>query len=122
MTTKLDTFTFPFEPEIRFEREHSVAQKEVLKKFGTSKEWLGAGSLKITLTGRLSGTNCYSDRDSLLTLFATKNTTVNFYSDTIGFGSAGSPKNVWLLNCVFIHSTGLKNVVDYTISLEEDNP
>jgi len=122
MTTKLDTFTFPIEPEIRFEREHSVARKEVLKKFGTTKEWMGAGSLRISLNGRLSGANCYTDRDSILNLFATKNTTVSFCSDTIGFGSAGSPKTVWLLNCVFMHPRGAKNIVDYTITLEENNP
>jgi len=122
MTTKLDIFIFLVEPDIRFEREHNVAHKEVLKKFGTSKEWMGAGSLRITLTGRLGGANCYTDRDSLLNLFATKNTTVSFYSDTIGFGSVGSPKTVWLVNCVFIHPRGAKNIVDYTIALEEDNP
>jgi len=122
MTTKLDTFTFPYEPEIRLEREHNVAHKDVLKKFGTSKEWTGAGSLKITLTGRLSGSNCYTNRDSLLNLFATKKEPVNFYSDTIGFGSEGSPKSIWLLSCVFVHPTGAKNTVDYTIALEEDNP
>jgi len=118
MTTKLDTFTFPIEPEIRFEREHNVARKEVLKKFGTTKEWMGASSLRISLNGRLSGGNCYTDRDSLLNLFATKNSTVNFYSDTIGFGSAGSPKTVWLVSCVFTHPRGAKNIVDYTIAVE----
>jgi len=118
MTTKLDAFSFVPEPEIRMERDHSIARKEVLKKFGTTKEWMGASSLRVTLTGRLGSSNCYTDRDTLLNLFATKNTTVSFYSDTIGFGSAGSPKTVWLVNCVFIHPRGAKNVVDYTITLE----
>jgi hypothetical protein len=122
VTTKLDTFTFPVEPEIRFEREHNIARKEVLKKFGTSKEWMGASSLRITLTGRLSGSNCYTDRDSLLSLFATKNSPVNFYSDTIDFGSDASPKSVWLVSVVFIHPRGAKSLIDYTIVLEEDNP
>jgi len=122
MTTKLDTFTFTIEPEIRFEREHNIARKDVLKKFGTTKEWMGASSLRMILNGRLSGANCYTDRDSLLNLFATKNTTVSFYSDAIGFGSAGSPKTVWLVNCVFIHPRGAKNIIDYTITLEEENP
>jgi len=122
VTTKLDTFAFPIEPECRLEREHNVAQKVVLKKFGTTKEWMGASSLKVTLTGRLSGANAYANRDSLLNLFATKNSAVNFYSDTIGFGSTGSPKTVWLLSCVFIHPRGAKNIVDYTIVLEEHNP
>jgi len=90
-----------------------------LKKFGSTKEWMGAGSLRIILSGRL---NDYADRDSIRTLFATKNTTVPFYSDTIGFGSAGSPVNVWLINYVFVHPRGVKQVVDYTIALEEDNP
>jgi len=118
MTTKLDTFTFTVEPEIRLEREHNVVHKEVLKKFGTTKEWMGAASLRIVLNGRLTGLGCYSDRDSILNLFASKNSTVNFYSDTIGFGSAGSPLVVWLINCVFTHPCGAKNVVDYTITLE----
>jgi len=118
VTTEIDTVSLIPEPEIRFEREHNVARKDVLKKFGTTKEWMGAGSIRIILNGRLSGTNCYTNRDSLLTLFATKNTTVNFYSDTIGFGSSGSPKIVWLINCVFIHPRGAKNIVDYTITLE----
>jgi len=122
MTTKLDTFTFPIEPEVRFEREHNIARKDVLKKFGSTKEWMGAGSLRITLTGRFAGIDCYNNRYAILTLFATKNTTVNFYSDTIGFGSAVSPVVVWLLSCVFIHPRGVKNVVDYTITLEEENP
>ena len=122
MATKLDTFTFPVEPEIRLEREHTIARKEVLRKFGTSKEWMGASSLRITLTGRLSGANCYADRDTILNLFATKNQPVSFYSDTIGFGSEASPKTVWLVSVVFVHPRGAKNVVDYTIVLEEDNP
>ena len=122
MATKLDTFTFPVEPEIRLEREHTIARKEVLRKFGTSKEWMGASSLRITLTGRLSGANCYADRDTILNLFATKDSPVNFYSDTIGFGSESSPKTVWLVSCVFVHPRGAKNIVDYTIVLEEDNP
>ena len=120
MTTKLDTFTFAVEPEIRFEREHGIARKEVLKKFGAVKEWLGAGSLRITLSGRLSGANCYTDRNLLLALFAAKNAPVGFYSDTIGFGSSGSPKSVWLVSCVFAHPTALRQVVDYTVTLEED--
>jgi hypothetical protein len=118
VTTKLDAFIFPIEPEIRFERNHKVARKDVLKKFGTTKEWMGANSLRITLNGRLSGSNCYTDRDTLLNLFATKNSTVNFYSDTISYGSEGSAKTVWLINCVFIHPRGAKNLVDYTITLE----
>lgn len=122
MTTKLDTFTFPIEPDIRFEREHNIARKEVLKKFGTTKEWMGASSLRITLTGRLSGSNCYTDRDSILSLFSTKKQPVDFYSDTIIFGSAASPKSVWLISCVFLHPRGAKNTIDYTITLEEDNP
>ena len=121
MTTKLDTFTFPIEPAIRFERDHKVARKDVLKKFGTTKEWMGANSMRIVLTGRLTGSNCYTDRDSLLNLSATKNTAINFYSDTIGYGSEGSPKTVWLLSCVFIHPTGAKNALDYTITLEVDD-
>jgi len=120
MTTKLDTFTFPIEPEIRFEREHTVARKEVLKKFGTAKEWMGASSLRIVLSGRFSGANCYTDRDGVLSLFATKNAAVGFYSDTISFGSAGSPKTVWLISYVFVHPRGAKNIVDYTVTLEED--
>jgi len=122
VTTRLDTFTFPVEPEVRLEREHRIARKEVLRKFGTSKEWMGASSLRITLTGRLSGPNCYTDRDSLLSLFASKNSPVSFYSDTIGYGSESSPKSVWLVSCVFIHPRGAKDVVDYTIILEEDSP
>jgi len=116
MTTKLDTFTFTIEPEIRFEREHNVARKDVLKKFGSTKEWMGAGSLRIILTGQFTN---YSDRDQIRTLFASKNTTVTFYSDTISFGTAGSPVNVWLINYVFVHSRGVKQIVDYTITLEE---
>jgi len=118
VTTKLDTFTFPIEPEIRFEREHDVVRKDVLKKFGTTKEWMGASSIRITLTGRLSRSNCYTDRDSLLTLFASKTSTVDFYSDTISYGSAGAAKTVWLINCVFLHPRGAKNIIDFTISLE----
>ena len=121
MVTKLDTFQFPVEPEIRLEKEHRIARKEVLKKFGTSKEWMGASSLRITLTGRLSGPNCYTDRDKILNLFATKSSPVSFYSDTIGFGSAETPRSVWLVSCVFIHPRGAKNVVDYTIILEENS-
>jgi len=118
MTTKLDIFTFPIEPEIRFERDHKVAHKDVLKKFGTTKEWMGANSLRISLNGRLVGSDCYSNRDTLLILFSTKNSTVSFYSDTINYGSAESPKTVWLISCVFVHPRGAKNIVDYTILLE----
>jgi len=121
LTTRLDVFTFPVEPEIRLEREHIIARKEVLKKFGTSKEWMGAGSLRITLTGRFTGPSCYSDRDSILSLFETKSSAVSFYSDTVGFGSESSPVAVWLVSCVFVHPRGTRNVVDYTIILEADD-
>lgn len=118
MTVKLGSFTFANEPQIDFE---IGADLSVKPKFGggTTRDYVGHGDLKITLTGKLTGSGCHSDRDTLIGLLK-GGAEVDFYADTVGHGSAGSPKSVWIKSMSFGHPVGKLNQVPYTIVLVEE--
>ena len=118
MTVKLSTYTFVNEPQIDFDIDAKLSEKP---KFGggTTRDYTGHSDLAITLSGRLTGSNCYSDRDTLIGLLK-DGSKVNFYADTIGYGSAGSPKSVWIRKMSFGHPVGKLNQVPYTIVLVEE--
>jgi len=119
MTTKLDTHTFSIEPQITFGGEAELAEKA---KFlgGTTKEYTGKSILLIQLEGNLTGSSCYTDRDTLMSILLDSSAKVDFYSDTIAYGSAGSPKTVWVRSFTFVHPVGEQNRVNYSITLEEE--
>ena len=118
MTVKLGSYIFTAEPEILFELEADLAER---RKYGggTTLSHVGVGPLRITLTGRLTGPNRYTDRDTLLGLLKS-GSKQEFYADTIGYGSADSPKQVWIESLSFTHVAGKPNQVAYRIILREE--
>ena len=118
MTVKLGTFTFVNEPRISFGVDVDLAGK---KKFGggTTFDYTGHSPLTIVLSGKLTGSNCYTDRDTLIAL-AKGGSKVDFYADTIGYGSETSPKQVWIESLSFTHVAGKPNQVAYRIVLREE--
>jgi len=118
VTVKLGTYTFVTEPEIVFDLEAELAERP---KYGggTTLAYVGHGSLRITLTGKLTGANRYADRDTLLGLLKSGNKQ-EFYADSIGDGDAANPKQVWITRMSFSHIAGKPNQVPYTIVLEEE--
>lgn len=118
MTVKLSTFTFVNEPQIDVGIDEDLADK---RKFGggTTFDGVGHGALKITLSGMLTGANAHSDRDTLIGLLK-GDAKVDFYADTIGYGSIESPKSVWIKSMGFNHPVGKLNQVPYTIVLLEE--
>jgi len=118
MTVKLGSYTFANEPEVGFAIDSALAGKE---KYGggTAFDCTGHGALTITLSGKLTGTNAHSDRDTLIGLLK-GDAKVDFYADTIGYGSAASPKQVWIKKMSFGHPVGKLNQVPYTITLLEE--
>lgn len=118
MTVKLGAFDFVNEPQIDFGLDADLAGKE---KFGggTTYDHTGNSGLTITLTGKLTGANAHSDRDALIGLLKA-GSKVDFYADTVGYGSAGSPKSVWIRKMSFGHPVGKLNQVPYTIVLVEE--
>lgn len=118
MTVKLGGYVFDPEPEIVFDLEADLAERQ---KYGggATLSYVGHGSLRITLTGRLTGANRYSDRDTLLGLLKS-GAKQEFYADTIGYGSETSPKHVWIERMSFSHVAGKPGAVGYTIILREE--
>ena len=118
MTVKLGSYTFVNEPQVDFGLDASLAEK---KKFGggTTFDCSGHGALTITLTGMLTGDTCYTDRDTLLGLLKA-GSKVDFYADTISYGSVGFPKSVWIRSMNFNHPVGKVKQVPYTIVLAEE--
>ena len=118
MTVKLSSYTFVNEPEIDFDVKAELADKF---KFGsgTTLDYTGISSLKITLAGKLTGANAHADRDTLIGLLK-GGVKVDFYADTIGYGSVASPKSVWIKKMSFGHPVGKLNQVPYTITLLEE--
>ena len=45
---------------------------------------------------------------------------LEFYSDTISYGSSGSPKEVYIRGYNFVHSIGVEHKVPFQIILELD--
>lgn len=118
MTVKLGSYTFVNEPQIDFGLDADLAGK---KKFGgaTTYDYTGNNGLTITLTGKQTGANAHSDRDTLIGLLKA-GAEVDFYADTIGYGSSGSPKSVWIRKMSFGHPVGKLNQVPYTLVLVEE--
>jgi len=118
MTVKLGTYTFANEPQIDFDIEADLANKF---KFGsgTTLDYTGHSGLRVVLTGKLTGASAYADRDTLIGLLK-DGSKVDFYADTIGYGSAASPKQVWIKKMSFGHPVGKLNQVPYTITLLEE--
>ncbi len=118
MTVKLGSYVFAAEPEILFELEADLAER---RRYGggTTLSHVGVGALRITLTGRLTGPNRYADRDTLISLLKS-GAKQEFYADTIGYGSADSPKQVWIERMSFSHIAGKPQQVAYTIILREE--
>lgn len=118
MTVKLGTYTFVNEPRISFGIDVALAGK---KKYGggTTFDYTGHSPLTIVLSGKLTGSNCYTDRDTLIAL-AKGGSKVDFYADTISYGSAASPKSVWIKKMTFEHPVGKIEQVSYTITLVEE--
>jgi len=118
MTVKLGSYTFANEPQIDFDLDAKLSEKP---KFGggTTRDYTGHGDLRITLAGKLTGSSCYSDRDTLLGLLK-GGAKVDFYADTVGYGSAGSPRSVWIRKMGFGHPVGRHRQVPFTITLVEE--
>jgi len=118
LTVKLGGYVFAAEPEILFELEADLAER---RRYGggTTLSHVGVGALRITLIGRLTGPNRYADRDTLLGLLKS-GAKQEFYADTIGYGSADSPKQVWIERMSFSHIAGKPRAVGYTIILREE--
>jgi len=118
MTVKLGTYTFSNEPSVSIGGEAELAEKKLLFG-GTTKDYTGAKTIVITLEGELTGANRYTDRDTLMAIL-TAGSKVDFYADTIGYGSAASPKQVWVKGYNFIHTRGEPMKVPFQIILEEE--
>ncbi len=118
MTVKLGSYIFTAEPEITFDLDADLAERP---KYGggTTLSHVGTGALRITLTGRLTGPNRYADRDTLIGLLKS-GSKQEFYADTIGYGDASNPKQVWIQRMSFSHVAGKPNMVAYTITLLEE--
>jgi len=118
VTVKLGGYVFDPEPEIHFEIEADLAER---RKYGggTTLSHVGVGALRITLTGRLTGPNRYADRDTLLGLLKS-GAKQEFYADTIGYGDASNPHQVWIERMSFSHVAGKPGAVGYTIVLREE--
>ena len=118
MTVKLGSYVFDPEPEIVFDLEADLAERA---KYGggATLSYVGHGPLRITLTGRLTGVNRYADRDTLLGLLKS-GAKQEFYADTIGYGSATEPRQVWIERMSFSHVAGKPGAVGYTIVLREE--
>jgi hypothetical protein len=118
VTVKLGTYTFVSEPEIVFDLDAELAEKP---KYGggTTLTHVGNGPLRITLTGKLTGANRYADRDTLIGLLKS-GSKQEFYADSIGYGSASEPKQVWISRISFSHIAGKPTQLPYTIVLLEE--
>ena len=116
MTVKLDAYEFDPAPSISIGSEAELAEKKILFG-GTTKEYTGVKVILITLEGQLTGANRYTDRNALMAIIS-GGVKVNFYADTITYGSVGSPKSVWVRGYNFIHTRGDPNVVPFQIILE----
>ena len=118
MTTKLGTYTFVNEPEIDFSLNASIVERQKYVG-GAGLDYTGNGPLKIVLKGILTGDNCYTDRGTLIAMLKAGNK-VDFYSEAISYGSAGSPKSVYVDSMSFGHPVGKLKQVPFTIGLEEE--
>ena len=118
MTVKLGGYVFDPEPEIVFDLEADLAERQ---KYGggATLSYVGHGSLRITLTGRLTGPNRYADRDTLIGLLKS-GAKQEFYADTIGYGDVSNPHQVWIESLSFTHIAGKPNQVAYRIVLREE--
>ena len=118
MTVHLGGFDFPNAPRVEMEDE---AELRGMPLFGSGEAQNYTGHMKsqIILKGKLTGVDCYTDRDTLRALPA-GGTKVNFYATEISFGSLVSPKLVWVRTTKFIHPVGVINQVDFIITIEED--
>jgi len=119
MTTKLGAYTFVNEPEIDFSLNAAIVERQKYAG-GTGLDYAGHGPLKIVLKGVLTGSNCYTDRDTLIGMLKAGNK-VDFYSEAISYGSPGSPKSVYVEDMSFGHPVGKLNQVPFTISLKEES-
>ena len=118
VTVKLGSYVFDPEPEIVFDLEADLAER-VKYGGGATLSYVGHGPLRITLTGRLTGANRYTDRDTLLGLLKSGDKQ-EFYADTIGYGDASNPRQVWIERMSFSHIAGKPGAVGYTIVLREE--
>jgi len=118
VTVKLGTYTFVSEPEIVFDLDAELAEKP---KYGggMTLTYVGTGAMRITLTGKLTGANRYADRDTLIGLLKS-GSKQEFYADSINYGSAAEPKQVWIERMSFSHIAGKPTQVSYTIVLLEE--
>ena len=118
MTVHLGGYDFINAPRVEMTDE---AELKGMPLFGSGESQSFTGNTKaaIVLKGKLTGANCYADRDTLR-LLPYGGSKVNFYATEILYGTAVSPKEVWVRNTKFIHSVGVINQVDFIITLEED--
>ncbi len=116
MTTKLADHTFSPMPSISIGSEVELAEKKILFG-GTTMEQTGVKAVLISIEGELTGENRYTERDTLMAIL-TGATKVNFYSDTISYGSVGSPKSVWVRGYNFVHIKGSPNGIPFQIIME----
>ena len=116
MTTSLDGYEFNPEPEVTFGSEAEYEKQAGLFQ-GTTLQFTGYAPILITIDGELTGANCYTDRDTLMAKLAV-GAKMDFYSDTISYGTSGSPKQVIVRGYNFFHPIGYSNSVPFQIILE----
>lgn len=118
MTTVLGLHSFTVEPAIDFNIEAILKGKQ-LAKAGKKRQYAGHGDLTMTLTGSLEGASAYSNRDILIA-YLIGGTKVDFYSTTILYGTALSPKAVWIESFECNHPEGIPQYLEYVITIVEE--
>lgn len=117
MTVSLGGYDFDPMPEVVLGSEAEYAKQPTFLG-GTGLEFTGYMPILITLDGELTGVDCYTDRDTLIDLL-TGGVELEFYADTINYGSAGSPKLVTIKSYNFVHEKGVgQDNVPFQIVLE----
>lgn len=118
MTTQLGSHSFTVEPSIDGHIEANLKGKQLVKA-GRKRQYTGHGDLVLTLTGSLEGVDCYTDRDTIIA-YVKGGAKINFYSDTISYGTSGSPKSVWVRSFDWHCPEGIPQYIEFSIVIMEE--